>query len=102
MGLIGSIIVSVIVLVIAIVIVQIIFNPFYLNGLERSFSNAISGVVNSAQTATIKATVATQSNKPILYIAENDNNTIALLDIQYNKIISFINLDGASPTNLGL
>ncbi len=102
MGIIGSIITAVIVLVMAIVIVQIIFNPYYLNVLEAKFSNAVSGLINNAQTATIKATVATQSNKQILYIAENGNNTVALLDMQYNKIIGYITLNGESPSNLAV
>lgn len=102
MGIIGSIIASVIILVIAIVIVQIIFNPYYLNSLRVSLSNVISSLINGAQTALIKTTVATQSNKPILYIAENSNDTVALFDMQYNKIIGYVNLSGASPNNMGM
>ena len=102
MGIIGSIITSVIILVIALVIVEFIFYPYSFNGLKTSLSNAVSSLVNSAQTASAKAALATQSNKPILYIVENDNNSIELFDMQYNKIIGYISLNGVTPNNFGI
>lgn len=100
MGIIGGIITSVIILVIALVIVEFIFNPHYLSSFKQSITSGVSGLVNNVQTASVKAVVATQSNKSIMYMAENSNNTIALYDIQYNKIIGFVDLNGTSPNNL--
>lgn len=102
MGLISSIIISVIVLVIALVIVQAIFNPYYSSSLKNSLTHTATGVINNAQNASIQAIAASQSNKPILYIAENNNNTIAIFDMQFNKILGLLNLNGASVDNVGI
>jgi hypothetical protein len=102
MGVVTSIITSVIVLVIALVIFEFLFNPYAFNGLRASLTHTISGLANNAQTVAIKTAAAVQSNKPVLYIAENSNNTVALFDMQYNKIIGYIDLNGESPNNLAI
>lgn len=101
MGIITSIITSIVILVIALIIVEFIFNPYYFNSLKTSLTNTLSGLANNVQTTAIKTAAASQSNKPILYIAENGNNTVALFDTQYNKIIGYIALDN-QPNNIAL
>lgn len=100
MGVVTSIITSVIVLVIALVIFEFLFNPYAFSSIRASLTHTVSGLANNAQTVAIKAAASVQSNKPVLYIAENSNNTVALFDTQYNKIIGYINLSGESPNNL--
>lgn len=99
MGLIKSIVVSVVILVIALVVVQYIFNPYSFGSLKTSLTDAVSGIANSAQSIAVKAAVGSQANKSLLYITEKNNDTIALLDVQYNKIVGFINLGGKSPND---